>query len=448
MVKASMPSIQLTILKRISAAALILFHFGVYGQIDCENDTTGRIPIVDLLTSNYEGYQGGLYPGGTNAMPLAHADSGVAFANSLMPINFDGEVDTMFGKTVFLALGSASAGKAFNKFFTTYQNAGYGDSCLRIINACMEEYSLRDMYGANSDNNYWKDVNDFLQIADLKKKQVQVVWLMTPSYSDTVTTTSAYIDSMHNAYVDVLRKLKNELPNVKLLFISGLQYGGYTNPLAPNALSLMEPAPYLQDFAIKSVITAQIEGDTMLRYSGDEAEAPWVAWGPNFWADGRNFRDFDMLRWLCPGDYDMDANGFLLDGGGLEKISDDLYGFFTTSPMTTPWIFGQPYDCFTEVEIPEEETIDTAVIPENEVLWITQNPVKGVVKFTIDLETDDKAQVYVFDMVGQEVSEGAFYKIEPGKVFSIKLTEDARGIYILSVFVENRVYNKLFYLDN
>jgi hypothetical protein len=143
----------------------------------------------------------------------------------------------------------------------------------------------------------------------------------------------------------------------------------------------------------------------------------------------------------------MSLDGSILAGSGLTKVSSRLYEFFTTSPLTTPWIFGLPYPCFTEIDS-TTETIDTAVIPEDEVLWIVTNPVRGVVKFVINLETDDKADVFIFNMAGQEITEGVFNKIEPGKVFSIRTETQAHGLYVLSVFVENRVYNKLFYLDN
>ena len=434
----------------ISTWVLILVHFVSGAQINCANDSTGLIPLVDLLTGTYEGYQGGLYPGGGNTIPAAHMDSGIAIANAILPLNFDGDADTVYGKVVFVALGGGSSQKAFNRFYSDFQNAGYYDSCVRIINACMEEYDLRDMFGPAADDTYWKDVNDFLQNVNVKKRQVRAVWLMTPALTDTFTTTADFIDTLSAAYVHAIHEIKNQFSNVDLMFLTGSPYGGYTDSNALQSAALLEPASYLTDFAIKQAIAAQISGDSLLAYSGDDPVAPWLAWGPNIWADGRNIRTYDGLRWLCPGDYDTDGNGYYLGGSGLTKISSRLYDFFTTSPVTTPWIFGLPYECFTEVDtvVDDGETIDTAIIPEDEVLWITQNPVKGVLKFTINLDTEDKAQVYVFDMLGNEVSEGVFNKIEQGRIYSIKLTESARAIYVLSVFVENKVYNKLFYLDN
>ncbi|MBK8345093.1 MAG: T9SS type A sorting domain-containing protein [Bacteroidetes bacterium] len=437
------------IAKRISVLSLILFHFTVKAQLNCENDSSLLIPIVDLQTDSYLGFQGGLYPDGSNTIPVAHADSGLAIAQAIMPINFDGEIDTTYGKVVMVGLGNGSAGKSFNKFLGAFYEDINTDSCVRLLNACMENYSLHDMIAPDADDVYWKDVNDFFQTADLKKKQVAAVWLQAVAFEDTFFTAAQYVDTLTNTYVEVIRKLKDQFINLKLIYITGLQYGGYSDTLGVHINAYAEPAPYFNDFAIKAAIQKQIEGDTLLAYSGVEAPAAWVAWGPNIWADGRNLRAYDNLRWLCPGDYDAGQDGFLLSGSGQQKVADKLVAFFTTEPTVTPWIYGLPYDWFTEIEDevdPEEN--DSLNVPDDAVIWISPNPVKGVLKFVINLETDEKADIYIFNTLGQNIIDGAFYKIAPRHEFSIKLTENARGIYILSVFVEGRVYNKLFYLDN
>ena len=149
------PVLKYQSLKRISVIAFILFNFTVSAQINCENDTTLLQPLVDLQGDFYLGYQGGLYPGGFNEMPASHADSGIAIAQSLIPINFDGEEDTIYGKTVMLGLGSVSAGKSFNKFITQYNDAGYVDSCVRIINGCIDAFGLEQMIDEDADDTYW-----------------------------------------------------------------------------------------------------------------------------------------------------------------------------------------------------------------------------------------------------------------------------------------------------
>ncbi len=431
-------------LKRIIAPAFILFYFTVSAQINCENDTSFYVPIVDLQADFYLGFQGGLYPDGSNEKPLAHLDSGISIAQSILPVNFDGEIDSVSGKVVMIGLGSVSAGKSFYKFISQYQSAGYTDSCIRIVNACISDKGMEQMITDDAEEFYWKDVNDFLQAEDVKKKQVSIVWLMTTSYVDSIETMSGYIDSLKSKYISVIRKLKDQFPNLKLIYISGLQYGGYVDLEAENANAFAEPAPYYNDFAIKATIEAQINGDTLLNYSGVDPAAAWVAWGPNLWADGRNLRVYDNLRWLCPGDYDTGADGFLLAGTGEQKVADRIFDFFNSDPTAIPWFYGLPFDCFTEIE---GEPVDSFFIPEDDVVWIIQNPVKGVLRFLINLQTEEKADVMVFDILGNKIIEGAYYKIEPDKTFTLKLANDLHGIYILSVLIEGKVYNVPFYLD-
>ncbi len=50
---------------------------------NCENDSTGFIPIVDMVTGKYMGYSGGLYPMSSNEAPAAHAKNGVYIAKTI-----------------------------------------------------------------------------------------------------------------------------------------------------------------------------------------------------------------------------------------------------------------------------------------------------------------------------------------------------------------------------
>ncbi|MGB4929438.1 MAG: hypothetical protein WBP43_05670, partial [Chitinophagales bacterium] len=60
----------------------------LFAQPQCDNDSTGLIPLVDLGTGYYAGHQGGLFPGGTNNIPLYHRKRGVKFSNeSIKPLD-------------------------------------------------------------------------------------------------------------------------------------------------------------------------------------------------------------------------------------------------------------------------------------------------------------------------------------------------------------------------
>jgi hypothetical protein len=126
----------------IIVSALVMFHSVAVSQINCEKDTTYFIPLVDLQTGFFDGKQGGLYPGGSNEMPALHTDAGISIANGINPLNFIGGEDTVMGKLVMVGLGCLDAGKSFNKFISAYNDAGFTDTCFKIVNLCSEDFGL------------------------------------------------------------------------------------------------------------------------------------------------------------------------------------------------------------------------------------------------------------------------------------------------------------------
>src|SRR4051794_25137098 len=65
-------------------------------------------PINDLGTGLYlNQYQGGLYPGGVNTVPPAHAADGAARIPSMTPLNTSGLPDPN-GKFVLISIGMSN----------------------------------------------------------------------------------------------------------------------------------------------------------------------------------------------------------------------------------------------------------------------------------------------------------------------------------------------------
>ena len=71
----------------------------------CSTTTVGRIPINDLGTGFYQGFQGGLYPNGRNQRPAVHDSAGRALATQVVPRNSSGGIDLVNGKIVLLSIG-------------------------------------------------------------------------------------------------------------------------------------------------------------------------------------------------------------------------------------------------------------------------------------------------------------------------------------------------------
>ncbi|MBC8172510.1 MAG: hypothetical protein H7X71_01275, partial [Chitinophagales bacterium] len=108
-------------MKTISILFTFLYISALFSQApNCVNDSTGYIPLNDMGTGNFFGYQGGLYPGGTNTIPNLHLKAGKKLANQIRPRNMAGAVDLENGKVVLLCLGSSVAGSTFEKFTDLY----------------------------------------------------------------------------------------------------------------------------------------------------------------------------------------------------------------------------------------------------------------------------------------------------------------------------------------
>src|SRR2546423_823193 len=69
---------------------------------------TGFVPINDLGPGLYLGqYQGGLYVGGTNTMPVAHAADGVNHAAAIVPREINGNPSPA-GKFALISIGMSN----------------------------------------------------------------------------------------------------------------------------------------------------------------------------------------------------------------------------------------------------------------------------------------------------------------------------------------------------
>jgi hypothetical protein len=144
-----------------------------------------------------------------------------------------------------------------------------------------------------------------------------------------------------------------------MMFLHTRAYGGYTSLDSPHA----EPWTYEYGFGNKYLIQAQVNQLTSLTSdplagdlcyqapcpNGELPVAPWLAWGPYFWANSPSgparssyFAGAGTLQWFG-GDMAFDgihtsACPFLGIDCGRKKVADEMMSFYTTSPYSTPWL--------------------------------------------------------------------------------------------------------------
>lgn len=311
-------------------------------------DTT-KVPLPDMGTRCYLGFQGGLYPGEANAMPAAHLAAGKAAAARIQPLDVNGRPSAT-GKYVLLSIGMSNTTQEF------CSDGGLPNSCqstsfmgLAAADPAVNHATLVLVNGAYGGKaaSFWTSptMPDYDRVRDtwlrplgLSEQQVQIVWLKVanpgPRASLPDPSADAYV--LEQEIGDILRALEVRYPNLRQVFLTSRIYAGYaTSNLNP------EPYAYESGFSVKWAIASQI--DEMrgaghdahvgsLRY--DDGTAPWITWGPYPWAAGAHARS-DGLTWV-PSDFnpsDLTHPGTT----ARQKVGAMLLQFFKTSEVTQCW---------------------------------------------------------------------------------------------------------------
>ncbi|RKH56923.1 hypothetical protein [Corallococcus llansteffanensis] len=307
----------------------------------------GSVPLNDLLTGTYQGFTGGQYPQGRNSMPAAHSTAGQLQAAAIQPLNVNGQPSAS-GKYVLLSIGmshttqefcSASGAQpceAWTFMGRAAADASVNKTTLVIANGAKGSQTAVT-WDSPSNENYDRVKADVLEAKGLSEKQVQILWVKMANASPSVSLPASNADAyqLKRSLGDILRAAKVRYPNLKQAFISSRSYGGYaTTPLNP------EPYAYESGFAVKWLVEAQIRqklSGTIDSRAGDldydQGIAPWVAWGPYFWANGEVPRS-DGLTWVAD---DFVADGTHPSKFGETKVGTMLLDFFKSSPHTRCW---------------------------------------------------------------------------------------------------------------
>ncbi len=326
-------------------AALNLAAPPIYA--DCSLTSTGNIPIDDLGPSNYQGFTGGLYPGGANNPPPAHAAAALAIAtDQIKPLDASGNLDLVHGKIVMISVGMSNTTREFASAGPqTFKKLADADPSknpqLVIVDGAQSGEDATDWVDTSAPP--WTTVNQRLSGAGVTPAQVQVAWLKQALAGPVnYGAFPLHAQMLQSDLEIILRNLKTKYPNIKITYLSP-RSRAYTN--VPNAQS-PEPFAYETGFADKWTIEDQINGVGNLNFdpANGPVVAPLILWGPYIWADGLIARS-DGFTWLCS---DLDSDFVHPNAtGGVPKVATHLLAFFKTDPTATPWflrgtVSGQP----------------------------------------------------------------------------------------------------------
>ena len=304
---------------RLASLLLLVFATSLHAQT----------ALPDLGANFYLGaYQGGLYPGGANTPPAAHAAAALAQAAQVVPRDAIGNAsaDGLIG---MVCLGMSNASQEFEDFERALDARSSRNARLVIVNTCAGGQAAEDMDQAS--DLYWTTIAPLrMTAAGISNAQVQVAWMKQIFRTMTPGAFPAHAQNLRDALKLVVQVARTRYPNLRLLYLSDRIYGGYGS-VPPNG----EPYTYETGFAQKWLVEDQINGDAALNYdpANGPVRAPLLLWGPNLWANGPtpNGRG---TTWL-PADYE--ADNLHPSASGEAKVGALLTTFFDAEPSAT-WL--------------------------------------------------------------------------------------------------------------
>ena len=295
------------------------------------NTSTPIVPLNDLGTGTYQGSQGGLYPNGSNVRPASHDSDGVTFAQAIQPLDSNGNPSST-GKYVMLMLGESTAVDYMGQFMPLAMNDPAKDPALVIVNGA-QGGATPNKLTTTTNNKYWNTIlANYLPDQGVTAKQVVAAWI-EDSNGIATGTFPTDMTGLQGNYETVMQNLHTLFPNLTLAYFSSRIYAGYGN-----GVSTVNPEPYAYEaaFAAKWAIQDQLNGASNLNYNPNNGavKAPWMSWGPYYWANGLLPRSDGML-WTCQ-DLQKDGTHPSSPAGDL-KVAGQILNFLKTDDTTAPW---------------------------------------------------------------------------------------------------------------
>lgn len=283
---------------------------------DCSRTSVGFTPINDLGTGTYNGYQGGLYPAGSNLPPTTYLDEGMTtYVQAVLPRDATGQPDCA-GKIVLLSIGMSNTTQEFSTFKSIADADPEKNPNLTIVDGAQGGQDAETIRNPNAQ--FWTIVDQRLTSANATREQVQTVWLKEAIAGENRAFPSD-ANGLKSALQDIVDIMRTRYPNLQVVYLSSRIYAGYASTtLNP------EPYSYQSGFAAKWLIEDRI---------ANSASRPWLAWGPYLWADGLIARS-DGLQWVCS---DFQSDGTHPATTGRSKVANMLLQFFKNDTTSTPW---------------------------------------------------------------------------------------------------------------
>jgi hypothetical protein len=318
----------------------------------CAAQNFSATPLTDFQpTQLYLGKFPGFLYESSNTMPVDHDADGKKFAALVQPLDSNGHPSSS-GKIVAISVGmsnwtiewcSLNRSQCIPQSFLAQaaSNPSVNHTTLVLVD-CAKGGQSADRWLDDSYGNYTQ-CKQALAKSHVAEAQVQVILykdaLEGPTESlspTTVCSTTSTVDACQyeRDVAITARFVKKRYPALQQMFLHSRTFGGYAAPGTLNP----EPFAYEYGFSTKWLIEAQIQQirtGTIDPTAGDLSytAAPWLAWGPYFWASGPMQRQGDGLEWNIQ---DFVADLTHPSPSGVSKVSGLMIPFYLSSPYS-PW---------------------------------------------------------------------------------------------------------------
>lgn len=308
-----------------------------------QQDTAQLVPLCDLGSGTYQGFQGGLYPDGKNRRPAPHEAAGLKLAAQVQPLDADGK-PSGDGRIVLLGIGFSNTVQAFHGFMEVAADDPQINPRLLLVNGAvggMSAAMIQDAKDQRTGTRYWNTVDERLKEAGATRAQVQVIWIKETDPAPHEGTFPQYVRALEAELTRIVQLLPARFPNVKLVYLSSRTYGGWAKPRPDGrGPGNSEPFSYESGFAVKWLVQRQLAGDAALNCDAAKGpvKAPWLSWAAYLWTNGKTPRSDGLSFEL---DDFQEKDRMHESPAGQRKVGRQLVQFFKSDPTTKRWFLRQ-----------------------------------------------------------------------------------------------------------
>ncbi len=244
-------------------------------------------------------------------------ETGVAAASAIEPLDSRGLVDLESGRVVMIGIGMSNANRVGGVLQTKLTNAKapWVSPLFRYVNGAKDSRTApewaddTDRYGA------WAHVAKQLMTKNLSALQVQAAHVV-------MTMKNPRVDGpMTEAHMrDIISILLDRYPNVRVVWLSGISYTGYSLGLPPPDGD-RAPEPFVQQ---DSLLLASLVGTFPV----------WTDFYDQ-WSDGKVPNPVTGLAWHCA---DVIDDGVHPSGVGRTQLANYLIARWRDDPVTEGWM--------------------------------------------------------------------------------------------------------------